>query len=198
MNESEFQRRCDEVVYREVYCCVSTMAEYILKKSWEDSDAPFSNEDIENPMQSAEFKWDEEWIIICSTEELEEWKAERESDIEENRESELQDIEDDPQDDDEERIEEINENYDDQLIELEDVCNEAESQLDEYKEIFEYWICSPWLISKLSERNEAVIEHEQIWCRCTTGQSISIDGVIREIVKEYVLTDEEKASMKEK
>jgi len=200
VNESEFQRRCDEVVYREVYCCVSTMAEYILHKSYdgEDPDTPFSYDDIENPMQSAEFKWNDEWVNIYSTEELEEWKADRESAIEEDRESELADIEDDPQDNDEEREEGVNEKYDQQIDDLNEVCNEAESQLEEYKEIYEYWICSPWLISKLSERNEAVIPHEQIWCRCTTGQSISIDGVIREIIKEYVLTDEEKASLKEK
>lgn len=181
MNESEFQRRCDEVVYREVYCCVSTMAEYILQKSGEDPNAPFSNEDIENPMQSAELEYNNKWYYdIWSTEELKEFKTEKQEELDHWLEHDMITAFD----------------YNKLQGELEDACNEAESQLEEYKEIFEYWICSPWLIARLSERNEAVIPHEQIWCRCTTGQSISIDGVIREIVKEYVLTDEEKASLK--
>lgn len=197
INETEFQRKCDEFVKREVYCNVSTMAEYILKKSWEDTEAPFNNDDIENQMQSAQFQWDEKWVDIYSTEELEEWKADRESAIEEDRESEIADIEDDPQDDDNEREEGVNEKYDQLLDDLNEVCDEAESQLGEYKEIYEYWVCSPWLIARLREKNEAVIPQEQIWCRCTTGQSISIDGVIRNIVKEHILTDEERTSLTE-
>jgi DNA-directed RNA polymerase subunit RPC12/RpoP len=40
-----------KLVQREVYCNVNSMAEYILSKSWEDSDAPFSYDDIENYYQ---------------------------------------------------------------------------------------------------------------------------------------------------
>jgi len=35
-------------VQRDVYCCVTSMAEYILSKSWEDGDAPFGYDDITN------------------------------------------------------------------------------------------------------------------------------------------------------
>ena len=182
MDEREFQRVCGDFVNREVYCCVSTMAEYILKKSWEDSEAPFSNDDIENPMQSAYISIFGESYEIADESELDEWKSKQE------------DINDELL-----NCEKISEfTYEKYTEQIQEAYDEALEQIQEYKEIFEYWICSPWLISKLSERNEAVIPHEQIWCRCTTGQSISIDGVIREIIKEYVLTDEEKASLKEK
>lgn len=192
MNESEFQRKCDEFVYREVYCNVSEMTEYILKKSIDDPDAPFSNDDIENQMQSGELEWDGELITFDSQEELDEWKSEMEDKIESGRESELDALsEEDP--DYDEILNQITGGYDNLLEILDERCREAEYMLEEYKEISEYWVCSPWLIARLSERNEAVIPLEQIWCRCTTGQSISIDGVIREIVREYILTNEEKS-----
>lgn len=175
MDESAFQRACDEFVSREVYCCVSMMAEYILKKSWEDSEAPFSNDDIENQLQSAEFELFGEWHEIWSLKELEEWKDELESEIEEML--------------DKEEISQFT--YDQNMKQLQEAYDEAESQLDEYKEILEYWVVSPYLLASLKERNEAVIESEQIWCRCTSGQAIAIDGVIREIVKEQLIARSE-------
>ena len=50
-------------------------------------------------------------------------------------------------------------------------------------------------VNKLRKMNEAVIDCEDIWCRCITGQSIAIDDVIRDIVKWYILTDEERESL---
>lgn len=192
INETEFQRKCDEFVNREVYCNVSTMAEYILKKSWEDTEAPFNNDDIENQMQSTEIEWDGEWITFADLEDLNEWKEEMLDSIEIDRETELDAIAIEVENEPDEDPDEINSGFDALIDQLEEKCKDAEYTLDEYKEIFEYWVCSPWLIARLGEKNEAVIPQEQIWCRCTTGQSISIDGVIRDIVKEHILTDEEK------
>lgn len=53
----------------------------------------------------------------------------------------------------------------------------------EQKEIFEYWFCSGYFTEQLGKLNEPVIVEEGIWCRCTTGQSIAIDGVIYELVE---------------
>lgn len=54
------------------------------------------------------------------------------------------------------------------------------------REIFEHWAVSRWLAKKLLARGEAVLGWEglNIWGRTTTGQAISMDGVIREIVAE--------------
>ena len=51
-------------------------------------------------------------------------------------------------------------------------------------EVFEHWIVSDWLADKLEAQEEAV-ERDffglTIWGRCTTGQSIYMDGVIGRI-----------------
>ena len=55
-------------------------------------------------------------------------------------------------------------------------------------EIYEYWIVSKWLASKLRENNEPIIDSpysfNYIWGRTTTGQSIECDYVIEKIVKD--------------
>ena len=49
INENEtMQDKTGRLVNQEVYSCVTSMVEYILQKSWEDENAPFNNEDIEN------------------------------------------------------------------------------------------------------------------------------------------------------
>lgn len=47
-NSAVSQRIKEKFVDREVYACVSGMVEYILQKSYEDRDAPFSWDDAEN------------------------------------------------------------------------------------------------------------------------------------------------------
>ena len=54
----------------------------------------------------------------------------------------------------------------------------------ERQEVFEWWLVSTWLIEKLRELGEPVILDFEIWGRCTTGQSISIDSVIYKITEE--------------
>jgi hypothetical protein len=64
------------------------------------------------------------------------------------------------------------------------VCSKFDLD-DEYYEVYEHWIVSPWLAAQLEENGEAVGEFAglTIWGRCTTGQSISMDSVIEEIVR---------------
>jgi len=67
----------------------------------------------------------------------------------------------------------------------EEVC--SNHNLDyEYIDVYEHWIVSPWLARKLAEKGEVVGEvcGLTVWGRCTSGQAISIDGVIEEIAKE--------------
>lgn len=65
------------------------------------------------------------------------------------------------------------------------VCDD--NRLDpEQREAYEHWIVSGWLARKLAEKGEITGEvcGLTIWGRCTTGQSISMDGVIEEITRE--------------
>ena len=67
-------------------------------------------------------------------------------------------------------------------------CNslitEDDFEPEEYHEIFEHWIVSEWLASRLEEQGESV-ERDfyglTIWGRAAYGQAISLDGVIRQI-----------------
>jgi hypothetical protein len=70
-------------------------------------------------------------------------------------------------------------------IDYESVC--TNHGLDyEYTDVYEHWVVSDWLSRRLAEKGEVIGEvcGLTIWGRCTSGQAISIDGVITEIAKE--------------
>jgi len=56
----------------------------------------------------------------------------------------------------------------------------------EYDDVYEHWLCTERFASELESRGELVFGFcgMTIWARTTTGQSISLDGVIRQIVRE--------------
>lgn len=67
----------------------------------------------------------------------------------------------------------------------EQVCTEF--SLDpEMLEVYEHYVCSSWLLSKLAEKGEITGEvcGLDIWGRCCTGQSVSMDHTVREITRE--------------
>lgn len=54
-------------------------------------------------------------------------------------------------------------------------------------EIYEHWVVSDYLAARLEERGEVVARDFfglTVWGRATTGQSILLDGVIQDIVRE--------------
>ncbi len=55
-------------------------------------------------------------------------------------------------------------------------------------EVFEYWAVTSWFAEKLKARGELVVEffNLDIWGRQTTGQAISLDGVIDDIARELL------------
>lgn len=165
MNSGQ-QEKNKRLVQNEVYCCVSTETEYILKKSYEDSDAPYSYEDIEN-MYHYEQAREEAENYLKEEEEgqiIKKW-------LDENGFKELYEL----------NTEELKEMWDecDLDIAIGDIHDYEEPQ-----EVYEWWICSEWLIEKLREQGEPVIAHANLWGRCTTGQAILLDGVITKIQKE--------------
>jgi hypothetical protein len=56
----------------------------------------------------------------------------------------------------------------------------------EYDDVYEHWFCTEGFASELESRGELVFGfcNMTVWARTTTGQSISLDGVIRQIVRE--------------
>lgn len=70
----------------------------------------------------------------------------------------------------------------------------------EAQEIFEWWIVSSYLYSKLKEHNEPVIEwgNNCYWGRTCSGQSILLDSVISSICLAMEILDGQKYSWAEK
>lgn len=69
-------------------------------------------------------------------------------------------------------------------LSMQEAIDEAELD-DPYQwEIFEHWIVSDWIADKLIEQGEKVDKDFTglcIWARTTTGQAISMDGVMQRI-----------------
>ena len=66
-------------------------------------------------------------------------------------------------------------------------CREFDIDTDGYEsDVYEHWIVSNWLASKLAERGEVTGEvcGMTLWGRCCTGQSISLDHAIQQIAAE--------------
>ena len=68
----------------------------------------------------------------------------------------------------------------------EDFANEY--QIDPFiNEVYEHWLVDSWLAWQLESRGETVVDFGagcRVWCRCTTGQAISMDYVIEKIAEE--------------
>lgn len=64
-----------------------------------------------------------------------------------------------------------------------------EKNIEPYqREVFEHWAVSNYLAEKLTAHGEKVGDFDffKVWARTTTGQAISIDGVIETIVREMM------------
>lgn len=69
----------------------------------------------------------------------------------------------------------------------EQACDEMGIDLlENASEVYEHWIVSDYFAEKLKEHGETVGElfNLTIWGRCTTGQAISMDGVIEAIAND--------------
>ena len=59
-----------------------------------------------------------------------------------------------------------------------------ENGLIDYPEVYEFWLVSKWLLQKLKDRGEIIVEYknkEEWWGRQTTGQALDMDSVILDI-----------------
>jgi hypothetical protein len=66
-------------------------------------------------------------------------------------------------------------------------CQDFDVDTDDFKsDVYEHWAVTDWLGRRLAAKGECVGEvcGTTVWGRCTTGQSISMDGVIEQIAKE--------------
>ena len=71
---------------------------------------------------------------------------------------------------------------------------------DEPNEVLEWWYVTNWFGEKLGNFGQPVIDcgNKYIWGRCTSGQMISMDGVIRRIAEDMEILVGQKYSWEEK
>lgn len=155
-NDGKNQDIKSKFVGREVFCNVNTLAEYVLKKGFEDSEAPFTLDDIENYYSYPEYKG-EYADFEGGTEEQRDSEVER---LKELRDS-TTDLQDNP------------EKIDSEIEDLENLETEP-------ADIFEWWAVTGWFAEKLKEKGQCVVDAGSchIWGRQTTGQAILLDHVI--------------------
>lgn len=66
-------------------------------------------------------------------------------------------------------------------------CDAEDIDIRDYdSEVYEHWIVDSWYAEHLRNRGETVVEicGLTVWGRCTTGQSISMDGIVADIAAE--------------
>lgn len=190
----------DKLVNREIYCCMTPEMEYMLSR------IPYNDED--NPFD--EDNYNEMYVPCCP-------ECESSYGFEELLVSDLkdEDFESDTglnYDTDEledgflcpicgywyKTIAEAREccGQDETVFKCQNcgvVLNEDEHDNLDVKpeEIYEWWAVSHWFGEKLKEHGCVVIESwgKSYWGRCSTGQSISLDGCIVDIAKDMKILD---------
>jgi hypothetical protein len=157
-------------VEREVYCNVGTLCEYVLSKGFEDSNAPFTMDDIEN------YYSPNVDTIIDNANDLWDYKEEEfkayanDPDTFNRRMKKIGDLA--------VFIHSLDSN------ELQEFCQEFDIEYEtEASEIFEWWAVSEYLYNKLKDMDYCVVDAGScyVWGRTTTGQAILLDYAISKI-----------------
>ena len=150
-----------------IYANVSIYIDYIIKKSYEDTNAPASYEDIEyfdrdGIIYDILVEFDNDKKGTCELAEIPITTTRDEFEID------------------------LSDGYDNE--ELVSLAETLKIDTTKYSnpEVYEWWILDSWLAEKLKELGEVVI-NDNVWGRQGTGQAIYLDGIMQEVYKKYVL-----------
>lgn len=155
------------------------IVEYVLTKAWEDGEAPFHFDDITN---SAPYGYCD--ILM---EELTEEERDTKLEFYEYLRDKVVDLMDscivDNGSSEEPSL--AQNRLDKRYTRYVDTCDELENMsFDNYPEIYQWFLCSDYLIYELEERGQCTLD-KQYWGRQCCGQSIVLDCVIQEIAYDY-------------
>lgn len=175
--EPEFKKYLDEFIYNKSLL-MNEEVEYILNRSYEDSDAPFSYDDI--PL----FYYEESDLINAIIEDIKNYLEE----------DEQQDL-----------FKEVNEEHnlkiktlgdyevylnslylEDLKIILEDERSLNLCDYEQQREIYQWFIMDDRILNQIEERGGVVL-NDKFWGRESYGQAIELDGLIIDIFKEWFL-----------
>jgi hypothetical protein len=183
-NDGKNQDIKGQFVGKHVYCNVNSMAEYIISKGFEDREAPFTLDDVENyysyPEWSKTVLGESLYFGGGSQDNKDEFLEEFDRLEEESQ--ELFDAGDISAATHEANI--------DQVSKAKEEFEEA-TEDTEPAEIFEWWAVSSFLFEKLQEKGFCVVDAGScyVWGRTTTGQAILLDGVITHICAELEILE---------
>lgn len=211
MDESDFQRNCNELVDREVYMNVSWLLRTIMAVRYETEDLdaldlPIDRDDVQRAFDVLESavvevpeplhdKYGTRLTLGRDTleEQCDELQEQYDSyDNEYNEiESQIAALEDgNPE------AAAVLQARQDEVASLGEAYGELLNSIDgaewEEREVYGVWIVSSWFANRLRDQGEAVIDAGyagQFWLRCTTGQAISMDASVRTIARELYASD---------
>lgn len=191
---SENQNILSKLVGREIYCCMTSEMEYMLKMTDEryDEDNPvtgFAYDEMCRPVCSeCGSMYD---IKSCRVDELDKNQFKREPYIIEETGEEIEGyvcpVCGEVHEDIEEAVECCGGHT---TVYVCENCGTVFSDIDELNygapDVFEWWAVSCWFGEKLKDKGEIVIESygKSYWGRTCTGQSICLDSVIADIASD--------------
>jgi len=87
-----------------------------------------------------------------------------------------------------ERIERIKEYHN---VSTDEEVEEIRNNGSDINEVYEHWLVSDWLLEKLKEQEEPILEtdYETWWGRTCSGQAILLDHNIQELAYQYSLDE---------
>ena len=179
LNDTQKQRLADKFLDVHPTRLNNSIVEYILKKSWDDQEAPFCYDDITNNEPTANINFQGGWEDLT--------ESERDEKLEELQEKleEFQEQQTDLEDNDQPVPSDL-------LAAIESLENDIEAleevtEFDNYPEIYQWFSCSDWFIRALEEKGQCTLDGE-FWGRQCCGQSIILDHVVQEIAFDWFLT----------
>lgn len=196
--QNALSRKFKAFVNDNIISSMNEEVEYILNKSHEDNNAPFTWEDVENQISFNYEKAIDD--ILRAFEDVPYYNIDDDTlykDIEEDDQENINEFLDMVGIDDEDlkecsfgflydkikdKLEELDEDDIKELVQDNyNILGLDESDYDEHQEVYQWFLVSSWLCDELNEAGEVVISSHNYWGRGTYGQSIELDGVMHDI-----------------
>lgn len=168
----------------------NTVVEYILSKSYECGDAPFSYDDITNNEPSGSIMINGDYLTLTENERDEKLefyerlrdKADSVVDARYKLLSNSDNAEYDTLETKHDKSENLHSKF-------ESICDDLECMdFEDFPEVFQWFECDSFLLDRLEEHGECILDGTY-WGRQTCGQSIVLDHVMQKIAyDDYINT----------
>jgi hypothetical protein len=184
------QRICDKLVSREVVACASPLVSELLEHPDTWRFLGIDEEDMYGLASTIDYEQAaRDWVLDADANQLEDafgWDI----------------VDEDPSGD---AMESFRKQAGDELdkysaAEFQKFCLDNDINMEDYgREAYEHWIVTSYFADKLKDKGEIVGElfNWHIWGRCTTGQAISMDGVIQQIASDMGILSGQRNEWKE-